>query len=93
MAHSPVRRAVAFLFLPRSCECGNIPCYWGLTGIDHLMIPAIHCGPTNSLRQKEIKEKMDQCFSEERVAAPRRRFEFLGVMGHCFLLETFMVYK
>ena len=69
VSHLPVRRAVAFLFLPRSCECGSIPYYWGLTSIDHLMIPAIHCGPTNSLRQKEIKEKMDQCFPEERVAA------------------------
>lgn len=61
-----VRRAIVLLLLPQSCECENIPYYYGLTSIDHLIIPAIHCGPTNSLGQKEIKGKMDQCFSKEK---------------------------
>lgn len=38
----------------------------GLTSIDHLIIPVIHHGPTNSLGKEEIKGKMDQCFSKEK---------------------------
>ena len=66
VAHLPVRRAIVSLLLPQPCECENIPYYYGLISVDPLIIPAIHCGPTNSLGQKEIKGKMDQCFSKEK---------------------------